>query len=1322
MEKKEQERTEDVRGGATRVDSEAGVDTASDGGVTTPQEVPIGAVVAQPSSNGVHSPLPPPPFLPSSFLTDQTKSSLPLHHDVSSAAIGDPFPPVMFSPFPSSTPLHFLSEQTPAASVGGESREGGVTHLGPSRPHSASLGVSRMEIVESIMHLHAIHQKGGLTDEEYALAKQHILLNSTSFSVPEAKSNEGGHGRVYEWDHPRRPSSSRRSSSAVQSDSDIREKAPRSHRRRGSTLSSTSRHRRHDRGRHHHRRRASYHPHTLPHGTHRCDSLQSHIGSSLAEGGRSVQDMPCEEGRGEHHWVDKSVIAGSHTSRRSFSIPVSLQTGSYSSSSSSGRSRSKSLKGSHSSSSSSTTSSSSSSTSSERFMVLPKSRVWKGLETESTGDPWSLPHTPLPPDVANGEFFGSLTEAPSSDPPRLQEVGPYHAVVMADAEETSTTKQKRRSGWKYPEREPLLKGGSEEEEEGGGMGKGMTNTYASTLDNNGGSTGAPSGAFGGRRVGLRWQLPAREVDEDDASVTGASFKGSTSRSGGAPHRRPGAWGGGMEEEGEGEGGAKGGGAVFRHVPHLQGSGESGAGLLSSPTRRRGGGEGSASGLPSSPTARRSVEGWRNGGGKSGYSSRTGGWEASWNRFRDGPRWHGERRIKQGVERRKNGKGATGLVVELEREDVVKVHYFNSRGAVGKSFSEVALRPEQLRPPTYLRKSKLERPAHPSKSLAGNTMAISTMEGDTTTGVGSPTTIMSPTDPLFASLTGEPFPPFSTPRTLPPGSSPPPFSVPPSSEEGVRTAEPTSEWPSERANLDLTEKKVAEEGVKAGGHTLASFSDPETVDVVQGEIPREAASSSCTSRPVEQAEVPEGMSSTMLPELKSMPFTDPKVDGAEEKGALAASPYRSPQPHHHRHHHHRNHCHRFPPPLPPSLSPLLPPLPGVPSAGGPSHLALAGSESDTSHTVSKSSGSSSFLEQSLNWYWIDVTGKDPSERQYRKVIRALTKKFGLCESFLVDREHLLILPQVCESPTHPGQYLLNLRVASHRVSLADDSAQLLTNRWIILIDLNRSVIITLHRIDTRSMALLRQRWSKVFHQSSVEVSFQEFLLKIIDDAIHTYQLSLDVHEELLDRCELRLFSRAVHSQWWVGKNENTTSGGSKEVNDEMHEKILFHFGDSGSSSFLRQLLDPKSTRKLPKEEINSFLHHLHRRTSVQLRMLNLTLPTLAEAFTKFELCSKELATQMTSTCRELSDRALEIRDDAKTLLDLHLSLQSFHTNELMAVLTRLSLFFTPCTFFAGVYGMNFQYFPELHWEYGYAYFWIVCAVLVLGMGYYFRRYQ
>lgn len=63
------------------------------------------------------------------------------------------------------------------------------------------------------------------------------------------------------------------------------------------------------------------------------------------------------------------------------------------------------------------------------------------------------------------------------------------------------------------------------------------------------------------------------------------------------------------------------------------------------------------------------------------------------------------------------------------------------------------------------------------------------------------------------------------------------------------------------------------------------------------------------------------------------------------------------------------------------------------------------------------------------------------------------------------------------------------------------------------------------------------------------------------------------------------------------------------------------------------------------------------------------------------------------------------------LELYMSMVSHRTNAVMKRLTVVSVVFLPLTFLVGVYGMNFEVLPELKWEYGYAYFWVLAASTV-----------
>lgn len=96
-------------------------------------------------------------------------------------------------------------------------------------------------------------------------------------------------------------------------------------------------------------------------------------------------------------------------------------------------------------------------------------------------------------------------------------------------------------------------------------------------------------------------------------------------------------------------------------------------------------------------------------------------------------------------------------------------------------------------------------------------------------------------------------------------------------------------------------------------------------------------------------------------------------------------------------------------------------------------------------------------------------------------------------------------------------------------------------------------------------------------------------------------------------------------------------------------------------------------------------------------------------------------------RDCYDHAIRLIDLVETyrevcsdLMDLYLSSISNRMNEIMKVLTVISTIFIPLTFIAGVYGMNFEWMPELHWKYGYPACLAVMAAISIGQIIFFRR--
>jgi magnesium transporter len=94
--------------------------------------------------------------------------------------------------------------------------------------------------------------------------------------------------------------------------------------------------------------------------------------------------------------------------------------------------------------------------------------------------------------------------------------------------------------------------------------------------------------------------------------------------------------------------------------------------------------------------------------------------------------------------------------------------------------------------------------------------------------------------------------------------------------------------------------------------------------------------------------------------------------------------------------------------------------------------------------------------------------------------------------------------------------------------------------------------------------------------------------------------------------------------------------------------------------------------------------------------------------------------MVGTLEHVLQDLLVDRDILSESLNLYMSVVSHRTNAVMKRLTVVSVVFLPLTFLCGVYGMNFEVLPELRWQFGYAFFWMLVVVIVLSLLFLMRR--
>ncbi|ACT03179.1 magnesium/cobalt transporter CorA [Paenibacillus sp. JDR-2] len=81
---------------------------------------------------------------------------------------------------------------------------------------------------------------------------------------------------------------------------------------------------------------------------------------------------------------------------------------------------------------------------------------------------------------------------------------------------------------------------------------------------------------------------------------------------------------------------------------------------------------------------------------------------------------------------------------------------------------------------------------------------------------------------------------------------------------------------------------------------------------------------------------------------------------------------------------------------------------------------------------------------------------------------------------------------------------------------------------------------------------------------------------------------------------------------------------------------------------------------------------------------------------------------------------DIIENVNSVLNQRTNEVTLRTNDIVFLLTIISVIFMPLSFIVGLYGMNFIDMPELHWKYGYIYAWTLMIIIVAIMVFVFRK--
>jgi len=294
-------------------------------------------------------------------------------------------------------------------------------------------------------------------------------------------------------------------------------------------------------------------------------------------------------------------------------------------------------------------------------------------------------------------------------------------------------------------------------------------------------------------------------------------------------------------------------------------------------------------------------------------------------------------------------------------------------------------------------------------------------------------------------------------------------------------------------------------------------------------------------------------------------------------------------------------------------------------------------------------------------WLDVV--DPT----REELSELVADYGLHSLSVND----------CLDPEHLPKYevfenhtFVILRAVDADAPRTADSVQALTRKLAVFA--GPGFVITIHRKDQPWLTALRERGLanvSLKHATKSEGIQVHLLTQLFNAALDTYQRPLEEIEHTLDRFDTKVFEGEVEH--------------GAEFRSDLRE-----------------------------------IHRLKRQVTLCKRLLWRTVDVTQRMVPNAGKAAA-LVRDVQENAESYHFYADELLDDANTLLNVQLALASQRTSEVMRVLTVFSVFFLPLTFIVGVYGMNFNYMPELRERWGYPAVLLAMAMVTFAIHRWFR---
>ena len=167
----------------------------------------------------------------------------------------------------------------------------------------------------------------------------------------------------------------------------------------------------------------------------------------------------------------------------------------------------------------------------------------------------------------------------------------------------------------------------------------------------------------------------------------------------------------------------------------------------------------------------------------------------------------------------------------------------------------------------------------------------------------------------------------------------------------------------------------------------------------------------------------------------------------------------------------------------------------------------------------------------------------------------------------------------------------------------------------------------------------------------------------------------------------------------------------------YNNLIEVFGENVEDLEDRILLSPS---KDILEDIN--------KNKIELNYFKKSIRPARETISNFKNLKSSLITKKEqlffNDLNELIHRVYDTLENYKSMLSEQLTVYStnvnYKLNEIMKLLTIISVVFIPITFIVGIYGTNFSNIPELKLEYGYYLMWMIIVIVAVSMLIFFKK--